>query len=61
MIGINTDGASVNMGKKAGAIKLIKDRIDEELDQSCEQYMTVVHCIAHNYLQCAIRRKGALI
>ena len=48
LIGINTDGASVNMGKKAGAIKLIKDRIDEELDQSCEQYMTVVHCIAHN-------------
>ena len=48
LIGINTDGASVNMGKKAGAIKLIKDRIDEELDQSCEQYMAVVHCIAHN-------------
>ena len=48
LIGINTDGASVNMGKKAGAIKLIKDRLNDQMDHSCENYMTVVHCIAHN-------------
>ena len=48
LIGINTDGASVNMGKKGGAVKLIKDKLNEELDQNCDQYMTVVHCIAHN-------------
>ena len=28
--------------------KFIKDRVNKELDQSCEQYMAVVHCIAHN-------------
>ena len=37
-----------NKGKKAGAIKLIKYRVNQELDQSCEQYMAVVHCITHN-------------
>ena len=48
LIGINRDGASVNMGKKAGAVKLIKDRLNDQMDHSCENNMTVVHCIAHN-------------
>ena len=48
LIGINTDGASVNMGKKVGAVKFIKDRLNDQMDHSCENYMIVVHCIAHN-------------
>ena len=36
------------MGKKGGAVKLIKDKLNEELDQNWDQCMTVVHCIAHN-------------
>ncbi|XP_067654440.1 zinc finger protein 862-like [Haliotis asinina] len=49
LVGINTDGASVNLGKKGGAVKLIIDELKEEYNAvGCEQYITVVHCIAHN-------------
>lgn len=47
LVGINTDGASVNLGKKGGAVKLL---MDSELPEECicNEYMTVVHCVAHN-------------
>ena len=51
LIGINTDGASVNLGKKGGAVKLLMDSVNEHLDdhhEKSETYMAVVHCIAHN-------------
>ena len=50
LVGINTDGAAVNLGKKGGAVKLLIDSVNEQLgeDKKCDDYMTVVHCIAHN-------------
>ena len=50
LIGINTDGASVNLGHKAGAVKLLIDSMNDTLDgeENCADYITVVHCVAHN-------------
>ena len=50
LVAVNTDGASVNMGKKAGAVKLLLDDINEQLDdnETYNDYVAVVHCIAHN-------------
>ena len=50
LVAVNTYGASVNMGKKAGAVKLLLDDINEQLDdnETCNDYVAVVHCIAHN-------------
>ena len=50
LVAVNTDGASVNLGKKGGAVKLLLDDINELLDdnKTCNGYVTVVHCIAHN-------------
>lgn len=48
LVGINTDGASVNMGKKGGAIRLLMDEVNQHLTTACDPYMMVVHCIAHN-------------
>ena len=49
LVAVNTDGASVNLGKKGGAVKLLLDDINELLDdnKTCNGYVTVVHCIAH--------------
>ena len=30
LVGINTDGASVNLGKKGDAVKLLKDMINQQ-------------------------------
>ena len=40
------DGASVNLGTKGGAVKLLIDSVNEQLgeDKKCGDYMTVVHC-----------------
>ncbi|MES9884373.1 MAG: hAT transposon family protein [Sedimenticola sp.] len=50
LVGVNTDGASVNLGKKGGAVKFLLDDINEHLDgdTKCDEYVSVVHCIAHN-------------
>ena len=48
LVGINTDGAAVNMGKKTGAVKQIIDEIKQFQGDRCENYVTVIHCIAHN-------------
>lgn len=50
LIGVNTDGASVNLGKKGGAVKLLLDEVNEQFEdgQTCNEYITVVHCVAHN-------------
>ena len=61
LVAVNTDGASVNLGKKGGAVKLLLDDINELLDdnKTSNGYVTVVHCIAHK-LELAVRdaKKG---
>ena len=51
LVGINSDGASVNLGSKGGAVKLIIDELKNVKQGSSESsfsYVAVVHCIAHN-------------
>lgn len=50
LVGINTDGASVNLGHKGGSVKLLMDELNHEIgdNENCGQYITVVHCVAHN-------------
>ena len=49
LVGINTDGAAVNLGKKGGAVRLLKDTVNEQMGEGehCDEYVAVVHCIAH--------------
>ena len=50
LVGVNTDGAAVNLGHKGGAVKLLRDSINLAAgdESDCSEYMTVVHCVAHN-------------
>lgn len=50
LVGINTDGASVNLGRKGGAVKLLIDKLNQDIgdNENCGEYITVVHCVAHN-------------
>lgn len=50
LVGINTDGASVNLGHKGGAVKLLIDKLNQEVgdNENCGEYITVVHCVAHD-------------
>ena len=50
LVGINTDGAAVNHGTQGGVVKLLINSVNEQLgeDKKCDDYLTVVHCIAHN-------------
>jgi hypothetical protein len=49
LVGVNTDGAAVNLGKKGGAVQLLKDAVNEHMgeDGNCNEYIAVVHCTAH--------------
>lgn len=47
LVGINTDGAAVNLGKKGGAVKLLIDQINQHSEEDLSKYMAVVHCVAH--------------
>ena len=48
LVGINTDGAAVNLGQKGGAVKLLIDTLNERVnEEDCSRYMVVVHCVAH--------------
>ncbi|XP_078509506.1 zinc finger protein 862-like [Lissotriton helveticus] len=58
-IGLNTDGAAVNLGTKSGAVKQLLDEVSKNQGWDNCNHIAVVHCVAHNLelAVCDVKKK----
>ncbi|XP_078518519.1 zinc finger protein 862-like, partial [Lissotriton helveticus] len=62
-IGLNTDGAAVNLGTKSGAVKQLLDEVSKHQGWDNCNHIAVVHCVAHNLelAVCDVKKKSSYI